>query len=297
MPAQRADEHRLRPGDCTSAYRGRAPVGSWALLALVLIGPRRPGPGPDLATPGELLDAVVAMLDDTLITQGDLLFEARVEALRQGERRLPPGSVVDGAALARTLERSLGERLLSREAERLGVMPLGLQERETLVGRVEAQAGGRRGARAVPHQAWRRPGAAGGAPGATGPGEPRPGEQAAGPGPGDGGRGATALCLPGRGARPSLRGGARGAPGAAAAGAGARGGGARAGATLSRGPDPAVCASSDPGARRNPDPGGTGEEARARGGGAGLAAAPDDRGRPGGGGGPGEALLLPPLVA
>lgn len=140
MPAQRADELRLRPPDCSVAGRGRGLLLGWGLLALVLVASAARAQTPS-APQGELLDAVVALLDDTLITRGDLIFEARVEALRQGSTAAA-WSPVDGAALARTLERSLGERLLSREAERLGVLPLGLQEREALVGRVEAQAGG-----------------------------------------------------------------------------------------------------------------------------------------------------------
>lgn len=90
---------------------------------------------------GMLLDAVVATVDDVLITRSDLVFEARVHALDlQGAAALSRSLTQED--LREALERSLSERLHAREAERLGVVPPTPQELEVQLALLEGRAGG-----------------------------------------------------------------------------------------------------------------------------------------------------------
>lgn len=96
----------------------------------------------DPAAPrGNLMDAVVATLDEVLITRSDLVFESRVHGLAQ-EGTASLSRSLNEKDLQRALERTLAERLHAREAERLGVVPPTPQELEAQLQLIESRAGG-----------------------------------------------------------------------------------------------------------------------------------------------------------
>ncbi|MCI0574063.1 MAG: hypothetical protein L0Y66_25290 [Myxococcaceae bacterium] len=102
---------------------------AWAGLVALLLG------APVSAAPVEaevVVDRVVAVVEDTLITQSELVFEAHVMLAQRtaASQALAP---LDDALLASVLELSIAQRLQAREAERLGAPPLEPAERIALV--------------------------------------------------------------------------------------------------------------------------------------------------------------------
>lgn len=120
--------------DARGEHGGRAACLGLALaLGLLLPGPtaaRAQAEAP--AAEGRVLDRVVAVVEEALITQSDLVFEAHVLLVQRGGGR-SAWTPLDEVLLKSVLELSIAQRLQVREAERLGVPALEPAERDALL--------------------------------------------------------------------------------------------------------------------------------------------------------------------
>lgn len=81
---------------------------------------------------GRVVDRVVAVVEDALVTLSELTFEARVLLVQRAGPQAAQAPV-DEALLRSVLELSIAQRLQVREAERLGAFALEQAERQALV--------------------------------------------------------------------------------------------------------------------------------------------------------------------